>query len=71
MNSTSPRRSRPLRLLSLARNHRQAGICVLKKSCGGSATITSTTSASTIARRISPSLFWLDDMLPLASTTPA
>jgi hypothetical protein len=67
MNSTSPRRAR----LSLARNHRQAGICVLKNSWPGSAIITSTTSASTIAARIWPSLFWLLLMLPLASTMPA
>jgi len=32
--------------------------------------ITSTTSASTIALRMTPSLLWLLLMLPLASTTP-
>lgn len=34
-------------------------------------TMTSTTSATTVAFRIAPSLFWLELMLPFASTTPA
>ncbi|MNT64421.1 hypothetical protein D3C72_2023200 [compost metagenome] len=66
MNSTSP-----LRFLLLAKNHRQAGICVLKNSWPGRAIITSTTSASTMAARIWPSLFWLLLMLPFAKTIPA
>ena len=67
INSTSPGRA----VFCLARNHRQAGIWVLKNSWPGSATITSTTSASIMALRISPSLFWLELMEPLASTMPA
>ena len=65
------RRSRPWAVLSRVRNQRQAGIWVFRKSCGGSATMHSTTSPSTMRRRISPSLFWLELMEPLASTTPA
>ena len=67
----SPRRSLPCAVLSRVRNQRQTGICVVKKSCGGRAIITSTTSASIIFRRMSPSPLHVEDMDPFASTTPA
>lgn len=70
MNSTSPDRER-LPSLPFARNHRHAGIWVLKNNWPGSAIMTSTTSASTMAARIWPSLFWLELIEPLASTMPA
>ena len=75
MNRTSPRRSvrcfAPCGALSLAKNHRQAGICVVRNSCGGSAIMHATRSASTMAARISPSPDCWDDIEPLARTTPA
>ena len=60
-----------IQILLRAENQRQAGICVLKKSCGGRATIHSTKSASIKARRISPSPLCPEDMEPLARTKPA
>jgi hypothetical protein len=67
MNSTSPRRVR----LVLGQEPQAGRNLGVEEQLPGSAIITSTTSASTIAARIWPSLFWLELMLPLASTMPA
>ncbi len=58
-------------VLSLAKNHRQTGMPVVRKSWVGRATMQETRSASTSWARISPSPPELEDMEPLAMTTPA
>lgn len=57
--------------LSFAKIQREAGIWVPKKSWPGSATMASIASASTMARRMSPSPDCMEDIEPFASTTPA
>jgi len=57
--------------LLFEKNHRQAGIWVVRKSCGGSAIMQATKSVSMSALRISPSPDCFEDIEPLARTTPA
>lgn len=56
MNKVSPRRSRPRRVLSLARNQRQTGIGVLRNNCPGNATMAVPSGGSTSRRRFPSSL---------------
>jgi hypothetical protein len=58
-------------LLSLATNHRQAGIWVEQRSLSDKATIQSTRSVSTMFLRISPCPDWLLESDPLARTKAA
>src|SRR6059036_3554891 len=71
MRSVPPRRSRRLWFfLSRAINQRQTGICVVKNSWPGSATMQSTRSASIKALRISPSFEVCVDIEPFAMLNP-
>ena len=61
----------PVLGLILGEEPQAGGDLGVEENWGGNATITSTASPSTMARRMSPSLLWLEDIDPLASTTPA